>query len=242
MRGEIRFRFVGKVDMDETAPASDVHVVQAELGKLEAGGLDPPGRREQCAVCRIRPGVVRADDTPVAESTRRFAAKDRAAVAAGVVEGAKAAIGTPRDDNALTADGGDEVVAGLRDRLFAAYAYPVPVPDGFEFALVMRRVVVPRGRQGVFSLVQRSHGGIRKFSDLQILFQNRNPVFSRCSTGHGTAYARDGAMLQSATASSTSRPRWSVPAISIVCTCLAESFHRKQWSIRINPLIPMPGM
>ena len=91
------------------------------------------------------------------EPPARLRAERRAAVPAGVVEGARPAIAVARHDQPLAADVSQKVVARIRQVLEPADADPVAMPDGLEFALVLRRVVVPGGRQRRGRAVQQGH-------------------------------------------------------------------------------------
>ena len=152
---------VGEADVDEAVDVAAVDGLQAVLGRVEV--RVHVARPEQAAVELVGPLVVGADDLRV--GSLRRAAEGRAAVAAGVVEGADRAVGAADDDDRVEADLVGDVAAGLRQLAGGHGEEPAPVPDPLEVELedvgvgvegARERVVGPAGGQ------QRQHIGILK--------------------------------------------------------------------------------
>ena len=86
--------------------------------------------------------MVGADEAPAREPALLLGAKDRAAMAARVVEGAELAVEIPHDDDALGPDLDDLVVPRRGDLLLAPGHHPHAVPEDLELPLVVLGVVV----------------------------------------------------------------------------------------------------
>jgi hypothetical protein len=74
-------------------------------------------------------------------------------VAAGVVEGADAIV-IAHEHQRLRADAHGPPVAGAGELLLARDHHPAVVPERFQLALVVRRVVVPGGWQAGLELLK----------------------------------------------------------------------------------------
>src|SRR5688572_32849227 len=125
--------------------------------------------------------MVRAGDAPARKAPARRRAERRAAMAAGVVEGAHSAAAIAGDDDPLVADLGHEVVAGFAQFIRAADADPVAVPDGLELARVLRRVVIPGGGQRRGRPFEQGHAPYRNFEKSGARFSRMAPIASRAS-------------------------------------------------------------
>ena len=133
----------GQVHEHEAAPARDRDREQGELLEREVRRRHPPRRGDQAPVEVVRPGVIGADDAAARERTLLRGAENRAAMTAGVVESAQAAVLRAQDDDRLRPDRDDAVVAGRRDLLLARDGDPAGVPERLQLLPVVRRVVEP---------------------------------------------------------------------------------------------------
>ena len=102
-------------------------------------------------------------------------------MAAGVVKGTRRTVAIAGHDDPLVADLGDEIVARLGQLLRTADADPVPVPDRLELARVLRRVVVPGGRERCDRAVQQSHARYWNFEKSGGRFSRMAAIASRAS-------------------------------------------------------------
>ena len=108
-------------------------------------------RREQLAVERVGPVVIRALDA-IDEMTFGLIAQPRAAMAADVEQRVNLARRVARDDDALVAERAREVVAGVRNLIGAAGADPAVEIEALELGAIEVRVgVEAAGKGGVHS-------------------------------------------------------------------------------------------
>ncbi len=91
------------------------------------------GRRPQATVELVGPGVVWADEHPTVAVLA--IANTRAAMAAGVVEGANVAVFAAHQNDSVRADVPRHPVAGFRDLAGMASIEPVPPPDAVEVSV-----------------------------------------------------------------------------------------------------------
>jgi hypothetical protein len=147
---------IAQVDEYETPPRVGVNPVQRVAGGIEITRFNPSRCGQQLAVDRKSPGVIRADNPPVAEASVGVRAKPGASMWTGVVPGPNLTVRRSGHDDALVSDRRGEVITGLLQRVDVADAYPVPVPDLLELQSVMIGVVVPACRQRRPNLLQCS--------------------------------------------------------------------------------------
>src|SRR6185369_9585039 len=88
------------------------------------------GRGTQAAVEIVGPGVIRAHKG--AAVSLLLAANARAAVPAGIVEGADVPVVAARDDHRVMADRPGDPVACLRHQAAMARIEPVPPPNAID--------------------------------------------------------------------------------------------------------------
>ena len=81
-------RLFRQIDEDEAAPGFERHAVQREVGQADIVCRRSPRRSLEFAGQRVRPGMVGANDSPLAERARFHLTQHGAAVPAGVVKSA----------------------------------------------------------------------------------------------------------------------------------------------------------
>ena len=125
--------------------------MQTEVGPVEVAVLVHPAARDELAVARVGPLVIRADDP--GDVTGLGLADLHAAMAAGVVERVDALVVAADDDDRVRVDVEDEVVARALDLAGVAGEEPVAAPDALEVELVDARIGLELALERVAGLV-----------------------------------------------------------------------------------------
>ncbi len=137
-----RRRVLIEIDEEETVPGLQPYRDQPVILGAEIGRLLHAERRNQPAVEIVDPGVVGAGDRAAGAASGE---KPRAAMPAGVGEGAQGPRAVAQQDHRLPDDLEDEIVAGLCDLVRAADEVPGLEKDALDLALVeFRRGVAVR--------------------------------------------------------------------------------------------------
>ena len=139
-------RIVAERNEEQPGDILQRHRMQAELRLMHAELA--LGRGAERAVEIVGPGVIRAHER--ARVPLLLAADARAAVPAGVVEGADVPVLAARDDHRVMANRPRDPVAGSRDQAAMARIEPVAPPDAVDVRLedLRRHVERPGQRAG----------------------------------------------------------------------------------------------
>ena len=154
--------------------------VQREIVLIEIARFDPIWCRQQLAIGRKRPRVVRANDSSMRKAAVEACAQPGAAVCASVIPRTNVTVVCPGHNNALITDRGSEVVARSLQRIHVANTHPFAIPDLLELELIMVRIVVPTRRQRLSDFLQcfLHLKGPAVLSLKTVADRSRLPVFS----------------------------------------------------------------